>query len=196
MRRELLIALRTALVTLLVTGVAYPLVVTALSQLLFPDEARGSLVSGPRGATAGSSLIGQPFRRAAYFHGRPSAAGPDGYDAASSSGSNLATSSARLQERMRGERARLLEENPGAVGPPPRDLLTASASGLDPHISPEAARWQAPRVAAARGIDPRRVEEAVAAVVEGRWLGFGGEPRVNVLLLDLELDRRFGPPPP
>jgi len=192
MRSEIIIALRMTLVTLILTGLAYPLALTGIAQALLPWRANGSLVTvGDR--VVGSELIGQRFQKAGYFHGRPSAAGADGYDAAASSGSNLGPTSKALRDRIETELARLRAENPGAPGPIPVELVTASGSGLDPHVRPEAARWQVPRVAATRGVPPGDVEALVERQIEGRWLGLLGEPRVNVLRLNLELDRRFGP---
>ena len=190
MRHELSTALRMTLVTLALTGLAYPLLTTSLAQALFPDQANGSLVSRD-GHVVGSALLAQGFANAAYFQPRPSAAGA-GYDAAASSGSNLGPISRRLRDRVAADVARLTAENPQAPGPVPAELVTASASGLDPHLSPEAARWQVPRVAAARGRPPAEIEAWLAARVEGRALGFLGEPRVNVLLLNLDLDRSLG----
>lgn len=188
MPHTLVIALRTIVVTLALTGVAYPLLMTVVAQALFPRQAQGSLVRDGAGAVIGSALVGQAFSRPEYFHGRPSAAGAAGYDAAASSGSNLGPTSFALRQRAKAEIARLRLENPGAPGPIPADLVTASASGLDPHVSPDAALWQAPRVAAARGLPVDRVRALVAEHVEPRDLGFLGEPRVNVLALNRALD--------
>ena len=194
MARTLLVALRACLLTLAVTGLAYSLAVTGAAQLLFPFRANGSLVSDEKGTPVGSELLAQGFANPAYFHPRPSAAGNDGYDPTSSGGSNLGPTSAKLRERVTSDAAKLLAENPEARGPVPAELVTTSASGLDPHLSPDAARWQIPRVARARNVDPSRVRGVVDALVEGRDLGFIGEPRVNVLLLNLALDRQFGRP--
>ena len=190
--RELKIALRMTLVTLLLTGIVYPLAVTGAAKLLFPRRAGGSLVTAG-GRVVGSEWIGQRFESAAYFQGRPSAAGA-GYDASASSGSNLGPTSSKLRDRVASDIARLQAENPHAPGPIPIELVTASGSGLDPHVSPDAARWQIPRVAAARGMTASELEALVAQHVEDRTFGFLGEPRVNVLLLNLDLDRRAGPP--
>lgn len=192
----LLVALRVALVTLVATGLVYPLAMTGLCELLFPGKARGSLITDDKGRVVGSALIGQRVQSPAYFAPRPSAAGERGYDAASSSGSNLGPTSRKLRDRAQAELARLRKENPDAPGPIPADLLTASASGLDPHISPAAALWQVPRVARARGLGAERVRDVVLYHIESRELGFLGEPRVNVLLLNLALDRQFGRPGP
>ncbi|WNG53659.1 potassium-transporting ATPase subunit KdpC [Archangium gephyra] len=191
MLSTLLIGLRAALVTLVLTGVLYPLAVTGLSQVLFHEEANGSLVTNEKGQVVGSALIGQGFSRPGYFQPRPSAAG-NGYDAAASSGSNLGPTSQKLRDRAVAEAERLREENPDAPGPVPAELVTTSGSGLDPHLSPEAVRWQVPRVARARQVAPERVLAVVDAHTEGRTLGVLGEPRVNVLQLNLALDRRFG----
>ena len=193
MRSQLLIGLRTALVTLVLTGMLYPLFITATAQVLFPKQANGSLVTGPEGRVVGSALIGQDFTRPGYFHPRPSKAGKAGYDATSSGGSNLGPTSKELREQVEVRVRQLRAENPPASAPIPAELVTASASGLDPHLSPEAARWQAPRIAAARGITVEQVASVVARHVEDRLLGVLGEPTVNVLELNLALDREFGP---
>ncbi|QRK10746.1 potassium-transporting ATPase subunit KdpC [Archangium violaceum] len=187
----LVTALRACLVTLVLTGGLYPLVVTGLSQVLFPDEAHGSLVTHQKGQVVGSALISQGFSQAGYFQPRPSAAG-NGHDATASSGSNLGPTSQKLRDRAVSEAERLRQENPDAPGPVPAELVTASGSGLDPHLSPEAVRWQVPRVARARHVDPQRILVVVEANTEGRTFGVLGEPRVNVLLLNLALDRQFG----
>ncbi len=194
MTKALLIAVRTTAVTLIVTGIIYPYVVTGLAQLLFPYRANGSLVTDEHGQAVGSELIGQNFTHPAYFQPRPSAAGDKGYDAAASSGSNLGPTSKKLQERVVQDLERLKEENPDAPGPAPIELVTTSGSGLDPDLSPQAALWQVPRVARTRGVAPERVRAVVEAYSEGRDLGILGEPRLNVLLLNLALDRQFGRP--
>jgi K+-transporting ATPase ATPase C chain len=185
-------AARVTAVTLLLTGLAYPLFVTGLSQLLFSSRASGSLVKDEKGRVVGSELVGQAFTAPGYLWPRPSAAGEKGWDPMASGGSNLGPTSAKLRARVQADVERLQKENPAAVGPVPAELVTTSGSGLDPHLSPASARWQAPRIAAARGVALDRVLAVIDESVEGRDLGFLGEPRVNVLLLNLAIDRRFG----
>jgi K+-transporting ATPase ATPase C chain len=194
-RTELLVSIRTTLVTLVLLGLLYPLATTAVSLMLFPARARGSMVTADNGSVVGSELIAQSFSNASYLWSRPSAAGDKGYDAAGSSGSNLGPTSKALHDRVEKEALRLVQENPDAPGPVPVELVSASASGLDPHLSPEAALWQAPRIAHARNVDESRVRAVIEASVEKRDLFIFGEPRVNVLLVNLALDRHFGRPP-
>jgi K+-transporting ATPase ATPase C chain len=191
--RNFIIALRVGLVTLVITGIVYPLLITGLAQVIFPQKANGSIINNERGPAVGSALIGQSFNNSAYFQPRPSAAG-SGYDATASGGSNLGPTSKKLQERIKAELERLRVQNPEATGPVPIELVTTSASGLDPHLSPAATLWQVPRVARSRNISPERVEKVVESFIEGRDLGVLGEPRVNILLLNMALDRQFGQP--
>jgi potassium-transporting ATPase KdpC subunit len=183
-------AILMTLVTTILLGLAYPLAVTVLAQALFKDKANGQLIER-NGQVIGSRLIGQPFTAPGYFHSRPSAAGAVGYDAAASSGSNLGPTSQKLIDRVNAEVAKLQAENPNQ--PVPIELVTASASGLDPHISPVAAEFQTPRVARERGASVEEIQHLIAAHTAGRTLGLLGEPRVNVLLLNLALDERFPP---
>ncbi|MET0254897.1 MAG: potassium-transporting ATPase subunit KdpC [Luteibacter sp.] len=184
--------LRNAFVLLLlmtaVTGVAYPAVVGGLSALLFPRQAAGSLVERD-GKPVGSALIGQSFTAPGYFWGRPSATAPGPNNAAASTGSNLGPSNPALTDAAKQRIAALRAADPGNLAPVPVELVTASGSGLDPQISPAAAAFQAGRVARARGLDPARVRELIAAHTEGRQFGLLGEPRVNVLELNLALDQ-------
>lgn len=194
--RDILVpAVGATILTLVLTGLVYPLVVTGLAKALFPSRSEGSLVRNEAGTVVGSELLAQPFARRSYFQPRPSAAGEKGYDPTASSGSNLGPTSKKLQEGATARLEALAEENPDAKGPPPVELVTASGSGLDPHLSPAAALWQLARVAKARGIAPERVRGLVEENMEARDLGVLGEPRVNVLMLNLALDRRFGAPP-
>jgi K+-transporting ATPase ATPase C chain len=190
--RTLVVALRVALVTLIVTGILYPLAVTGLAQLLFPHRANGSLVTDLKGNVVGSELIGQAFADPAYLHPRPSA---NSYDASNSGGTNLATTSKKLRDDAQQLAATYRSENglPAAAAIPV-DAVTRSASGLDPHVSPDNARLQAARIAKTRGVAIERVHAIIEERVAGRELGFLGEPRVNVLEVNLALDRTFGAP--
>ena len=195
LRNALFAAVRTTLVTLIALGVAYPLITTAVAGAIFPRQSAGSLITDDSGNAVGSELIAQPFGKPGYLQPRPSAAGEKGYDAAGSSGSNLGPTSKVLRERAAKELQRLLEENPNAEETVPAELVSASASGLDPHLSPAAALWQAPRIARARNVDEARVRAVIEANIEGRDLLVLGEPRVNVQLVNRALDRHFGRPP-
>jgi len=183
-------AFRMMLIMTVLTGLLYPGVVTGLCQLLFPWQANGSIVKAD-GRAVGSALIGQNFSKRIYFHPRPSAPGNDGYDASSSSGSNYGPTNQKLIDRVKADIEKFRQENPDYHGPIPADLVTTSASGLDPDLSPASALAQAPRVAEARGATLDQVKQLIAAHTRGRQLGFLGEPRVNVLALNLELDKRF-----
>ncbi len=196
MLREIRPAIVVLVALTLITGLAYPLAMTGIAKVIFPYQAEGSLVESD-GKVVGSALIGQEFDSDKYFHGRPSATTatdpndptktvPAPYNAANSGGSNLGPSNKALIDRVQGDMEKLKQENPSA--PVPADLVTTSASGLDPHISPEAALFQVPRIAKARNLPEDRIRQLVADHTEGRLLGLLGEPRVNVLLLNLALD--------
>jgi K+-transporting ATPase ATPase C chain len=187
LRHHLRVSILMTLVTTALLGIAYPLAMTGAAQFLYPGKANGQLVERG-GRVVGSRLIGQPFTSAHYFHGRPSAAG-QGYDAANSGGTNLGPTSRQLIDRVAGAVAAARAENPSAMVPV--DLVTTSASGLDPDLSPAAALFQVPRVARARGVAPQTLEAFVLARVEERQFAFLGEPRVNVLELNLALDRQW-----
>jgi K+-transporting ATPase ATPase C chain len=187
MKNEIVVALRMTLVTLFLTGLVYPLAVTGLAQVVFPAQANGSLIT-QEGRVIGSELIGQGFKSPGYFQSRPSAAGADGYDAANSSGSNLGPINPALTAAAQARIDALHDADPGNTTPIPVDLVTASGSGLDPHISPAGALYQVTRVAQARKLEPQAVRQLVEQHTEGRFLGILGEPRVNVLRVNLALD--------
>lgn len=183
---------RPALILLLIftvlTGVVYPALVTGLAQLLFPNQANGSLMAGANGNSTGSRFIGQPFTSPGYFWGRPSATGPFPYNAGASSGSNLGPTNPALLDAVKARVAALQAADPDNKAAVPVDLVTASGSGLDPHISPAAAAYQLKRVAQARHLSAEKLRELVAEHTEPRQWGMFGEPRVNVLMLNLALD--------
>lgn len=185
MKRNLITAVLMTLVTTVLLGIAYPLVVTALAQLLFHDKANGQLIT-QNGTVIGSRIIGQAFTTDGYFHSRPSAAG-NGYDAVNSGATNFGPTNQKFIDRVKMDSTTLKSENPNQ--PVPADLVTTSASGLDPHITPAAALFQVPRIARVRGLSEDRVRSLVQAHIEKRTWGFLGEPRVNVLELNLALDR-------
>jgi len=187
MLKELKTALIMLIVMTAITGALYPLAVTGIAQAAFPRQASGSLIQRD-GKAVGSELIGQPFAAPRYFWSRPSATSPYPYNAASSSGSNQGPLNPALSDAVAARIKALRDADPGNTAPVPADLVTASASGLDPHISPAAAEYQLARVARARKLDPQRVRALVAETTERRQLGFLGEPRVNVLRLNLMLD--------
>ena len=191
MKKNIQIAVLMTVATTVLLGIVYPLVVTALAQLLFRDNANGQLIV-QNGKTVGSRIIGQTFAGPGYFHSRPSAAG-NGYDAANSGGSNYAPTNQKLIDRVNGDLTRVQAENPGV--PVPVDLITTSASGLDPDISPAAAAFQVRRVASERKAAETDIARLIAEHTEGRQLGLLGEPRVNVLELNLALDARYGAVP-
>jgi K+-transporting ATPase ATPase C chain len=185
--KNLITAILMTIVTTILFGLIYPLVVTGLAQVIFPNNANGQLLRGSDGTVIGSRLIGQPFSSPGYFRSRPSAAGTSGYDAGASSGSNLGPTNQKLIDRVKSDLEKLQADNPGK--PVPIDLVTTSGSGLDPHISPAAAEFQVPRVARERGISEDELRRIVSAHTEGRQFGFLGESTVNVLELNLDLDR-------
>lgn len=189
MLRQLGPAIRFTIFFTVLTGLVYPGVVTGLTQMLFPHRANGSMAV-VNGQVVGSSLIGQNFTKPEYFHPRPSAAG-NGYDATASAGSNYGPTNQKLIDRVKASIEQFRKENPDYTGPIPADLITTSASGLDPDISPASTEAQTARVAKARGVAPEQVQHLVTQKTQGRTLGFLGEPRVNVLELNLALDRQF-----
>jgi potassium-transporting ATPase KdpC subunit len=189
MKKNLITAVLMTIATTVLLGILYPLVVTGFAQLIFPKQANGQLIRRD-GLVVGSRLIGQPFSGPGYFHSRPSAAGPAGYDASASSGSNLGPTNAQLIARVSGDVAKLQASNPGV--PVPVDLVTTSGSGLDPDITPAAAEFQIRRVASERKVPETEVEALVRQNSENRQLSFLGEPRVHVLELNLALDARYG----
>jgi K+-transporting ATPase ATPase C chain len=187
MKKNVLTSILMTVATTLLLGLVYPLIVTGLAQAIFPHKANGQLIERD-GKLVGSTLIGQGFSGAGYFHSRPSAAG-NGYDATSSGGSNMGPTNQKLLDRVKADVATAQAENPGA--PVPIDLVTTSASGFDPHITPAAAEFQLPRIAQTRGASVDQLRALVAKHTEGRQWGFFGEPRVNVLELNIELDQSF-----
>ncbi len=187
MKKNLITAVLMTFATTILLGIIYPLTVTGLAQLMFPKQANGQLIQKD-GKVVGSSLIGQGFTGAGYFHSRPSAAG-NGYDAANSNGSQFGPTNQKLIDRVKGDVAAAQADSPGALVP--IDLVTASASGLDPHITPAAAEFQLSRIAKERGTTVDRLRALIAQHTEGRQLGFLGEARVNVLELNLDLDQKF-----
>ena len=189
MKKNLITAVLMTVVTTILLGLVYPLVVTGLAQVIFPDQANGSLIKRVDGTVIGSRLLGQPFSSPGYFRSRPSAAGASGYDAGASSGSNLGPTNQKLIDRIKADVEKLQAENPGV--PVPIDLVTTSGSGLDPHISPAAAEFQVRRVARERRASEEQIRSVVATHTLGRQFGFLGEPRVNVLELNLDLDQKF-----
>jgi potassium-transporting ATPase KdpC subunit len=187
MKKNLITAVLMTVATTILLGIIYPLVVTGLAQVLFPKQANGQLIQKD-GKVVGSSIVGQGFSGPSYFHSRPSSAG-NGYDAANSNGSQLGPTNQKLIDRVKGDVANAQVDHPGT--PVPIDLVTASASGIDPHITPAAAEFQVSRVARERGTTVEQLRELVSKHTEGRQLGFLGEARVNVLELNLDLDQQF-----
>lgn len=193
LRKQIWPAVAMTLVLCIITGLIYPGVVTGLAQVLFPRQANGSLVT-VKGRVVGSALIGQPFTRPEYFHPRPSAAGT-GYDASASSATNKGPTDAKLADTLIAQAVENAVNNDGAIkGHIPADMVTSSASGLDPDISPANARLQVARVARARGVPEAPIAAILARHIQGRQFGFFGEPRVNVLLLNIAVDSAFGAP--
>jgi K+-transporting ATPase ATPase C chain len=190
MWQQILPGIRIKLFMTLMLGVLYPLAITGISQVMFPRQANGSLITA-NGKVVGSELIGQNFAKPEYFQPRPSAAGNDGYDPTASSGSNYGPTSQKLVDRVKASIDKFRKDNPDYTGPLPADLVTASASGLDPHISPDSASAQAARVAKARGVSADQVSQLIAQVTQGPDLGMLGEPRVNVLKLNLAMDEKY-----
>jgi len=190
MWEQILPGLRIKIFMTILRGVIYPLTITGICQVFFPHQANGSLITAG-GKVIGSELIGQNFTKPEYFQPRPSAAGSDGYDPTSSGGSNYGPTNKKLIDRVKASVEKFRKENPDYQGPIPADLLTASASGLDPHISPASAEAQAARVAKARSAPVEQVNQLAAQFTERPDLGIIGEPRVNVLKLNMALDRRF-----
>jgi potassium-transporting ATPase KdpC subunit len=188
MKKNLLTAVLMTVATTVLLGIIYPLVVTGIARVIFPNKANGQLIERD-GKIVGSRMIGQPFTGPGYFHSRPSAAGTNGYDAANSGGTNLGPTSKALIDRVKQSADALQAENPGK--PVPVDLVTTSASGLDPEITPAAADFQVPRVARERGITEDQLQRMVAKHTDGRQAGFLGEARVNVLELNLDLDAAY-----
>jgi len=189
MKKNLITAVLMTIATTVLLGILYPLVVTGLARLFFPAQASGQLITRKDGVVVGSRIIGQPFTGPGYFHSRPSAAGAAGYDATASTGSNLGPTNAQLIARVNGDVARVQAENPGV--PVPVDLVTTSGSGLDPDITPAAAAFQIRRVASERKVAEAEIAKLVSEHTTNRQWGFLGEPRVNVLELNLALDERF-----
>ena len=193
MWQQILPGLRIKIFMTILLGVVYPLAITGISQILFPHQANGSLIVSADGKVVGSELIGQNFTKPQYFQPRPSAAGNDGYDGTASGGSNYGPTNQKLVDRVKASIDKFRKENPDYRGSIPADLVTASASGLDPHISPASAAAQVARVAKARGLSPEQVSRMVSQFTENPDLGVLGEPRVNVLKLNLALDGAGAP---
>jgi len=190
MWEQILPGLRIKIFLTILLGVVYPLAMTGISQVIFPHQANGSLIkAGDK--VIGSEIIGQNFTKPEYFHPRPSAAGTNGYDGTASAGSQYGATNKKLVDRINASLEQFKKENPDYHGPIPSDLLTASASGLDPHISPDSAQAQVARVAKARGVSAEQTNQLVGQFTEGPGLGFLGEPRVNVLKLNLALDQQY-----